>query len=110
MLLQADRMLNEEESSDRQLKEQFKERWTRTPSGTLTAPIRSEAQKYRTILNNAMTADKVIKQRFNEHSAGYDLLSKSNVSVLGVDPPYLTHAHTCAHASTHTYTFTILNS
>ncbi|KAI0233522.1 Programmed cell death 6-interacting protein [Lamellibrachia satsuma] len=81
ILDEADRMLNEEESSDRQLKEQFKERWTRTPSGTLTAPIRSEAQKYRTILNNAMTADKVIKQRFNEHSAGYDLLSKSNAEI-----------------------------
>ena len=74
-------MLNEEETSDRQLREQFKERWTRTPSQTLTAPIRSEAQKYRTIINNAMSADKVVKQRFNEHHTGYELLSKTNVSV-----------------------------
>ena len=78
-------MLNEEETSDRQLREQFRERWTRTPSQTLTAPIRSEAQKYRTIINNAMSADKVVKQRFNEHRSGYELLSKTNVSVCHVN-------------------------
>ena len=93
-------MLNEEESSDRQLREQFKAQWTRTPSTNLTAPIRSEAEKYRTILNNAMAADKVIKQRFNEHVAGYELLSQSNVCLAGTDTcthTYITQAHINTH-------------
>ena len=74
------KMLDEEESSDKQLRGQFKERWTRTPSEKLTGPIRSEGQKYGTILTNAISADGVVKDRFGAHKDNIALLSKSDVS------------------------------
>ena len=73
-------MLNEEESSDAQLREQFKERWARTPSQKLTEPIKTEGAKYRSIIDNAIQADSVVQQKFASHKQGIELLSKSDVS------------------------------
>jgi len=71
--------LNEEEASDAQLKAQFKERWTRTPSTTLTEPIRAEAGKYRTIIDNAVGADRIVRERYSAHKECLQLPSKSDV-------------------------------
>ncbi|CAG5125760.1 unnamed protein product, partial [Candidula unifasciata] len=68
--------LDEEGRSDQQLREQFKERWTRTPSAGLTKPMREEAGKYRMILDTAVQADQMVKEKFNAHKSAISLLSK----------------------------------
>ena len=72
--------LDEEEKSDIQLKEQFKERWTRTASASLTKPMRDECQKYKTILDTAIGADKIVRDKYDEHKQAFALLSKPAVS------------------------------
>ncbi|BFZ06266.1 hypothetical protein BsWGS_09305 [Bradybaena similaris] len=68
--------LDEEGRSDQQLKEQFKDRWTRTPSTSLTKPMRDEAGKYRGILDTAVQADHIVKEKYNSHKSAISLLSK----------------------------------
>ncbi len=71
--------LDEEENSDKALREQFKERWTRTPSDKLTTPIRTEGNKYKQIIDKAIQADHVVKERYQKHKESIELLSKPPV-------------------------------
>ena len=80
--LQTFRMLDTEEGDDTQMREHFKERWNRTPSNKLTQQLREEGNKYKAILANATSADGIVKEKYNTHRRGMEILSKSDVSII----------------------------
>lgn len=68
-------ILDEERDSDNQLRTQFKERWTRISSDKLTEMFRTNAKKYREVINNAIAADKTVREKFEKNQKGIELLS-----------------------------------
>ena len=75
-------MLDEEERDDKQMRDHFKDRWTRTPSAKLTGQLREEGTRYRSILDNATNADGIVKEKYNSHRRSLEILSKSDVCIL----------------------------
>jgi programmed cell death 6-interacting protein len=72
-------MLDDEEKGDTELRNQFKERWTRTISSSLTAPLRTEGKRYMDIIQNAITADKIVQEKYRKNRDCIVLLSKQTV-------------------------------
>ena len=71
--------MGDEEAGDRQLRAQFGPLWSRTPSEVLSAPIRHELARYRSIISNAISSDGMMRQRFSSHRNAIALLSQSDV-------------------------------
>ncbi|TRY67905.1 hypothetical protein TCAL_03284 [Tigriopus californicus] len=86
ILDECERLLKEERSSDDQLRSQFKEKWTRTPSEKLTTTFMTNAQKYRTIINNAKQADNVVHDKLEVHKKGVEMLAKGPNNLQSVIP------------------------
>ncbi|XP_011665500.1 programmed cell death 6-interacting protein isoform X2 [Strongylocentrotus purpuratus] len=81
ILEEAVRQLDEERETDVQMKEKFKEKWTRVPSDQLTTALRAESSKYRTILNNAVQADHTVKDKYKQSRPFIMILSKDQVEI-----------------------------
>lgn len=77
ILDEAERMLREEAEADAALRQQFGARWTRTPSAALTEAFRANADKYRQIIDNAVRADNIVQQKYQQHKDNIALLSGS---------------------------------
>ncbi|XP_058040348.1 programmed cell death 6-interacting protein isoform X2 [Ahaetulla prasina] len=71
------RILDEEEATDNELKNKFKERWQRTPSNDLYKSLRAEGTNFRNVLDKAVQADKQVKERYQSHRDTISLLCKS---------------------------------
>ncbi|CAK9795355.1 Programmed cell death 6-interacting protein [Anthophora quadrimaculata] len=86
LLDENERMLREERESDDQLKEQFKNRWTRVPSARLTEQFTITLRKYREIINNAVTADKAVREKYETHKEGMEILSSDGNDLINAVP------------------------
>lgn len=86
LLDEADRMLNEEADADAKLRAQFKERWTRSASDKLTEGFRSNLAKYREVTNSAVSADKIVRDKFANNENGIEILSKPEQELSSVMP------------------------
>ncbi|KAI0984149.1 hypothetical protein GJ496_000680 [Pomphorhynchus laevis] len=75
------RMLDDEDTSDNELRQQFREKWTRTPSSTLTALLRQEANKYKEVINVAVNADHIVRDKYNKNKNYIILLTKSKAEL-----------------------------
>lgn len=76
ILNETKRCLEEEERSDTELRNQMKDKWTRTASRQLTEYLHSEIKQYEQIMDNAVKANKVIETKYKQHRDGIQLLSK----------------------------------
>lgn len=70
------KMLDDEETTDNELRSKFNQRWNRTPSGDLYKPLRAEGANFRSVLDKAVQADQVVRDRYNTHCEMIALLCK----------------------------------
>ncbi|KAM4538739.1 programmed cell death 6-interacting protein isoform 2-T2 [Odontesthes bonariensis] len=70
------KMLDNEETTDNELRSKFNQRWNRTPSGDLYKPLRAEGANFGNILDKAVNADQVVRDRYNSHCDMIALLCK----------------------------------
>lgn len=68
-------MLTAEAESDAALRAQFGTRLTVTPSDQLTKSLWTDCQKYEGILQKAVEADSIVKQKLEDNARGLELLS-----------------------------------
>ncbi|KAM4687594.1 programmed cell death 6-interacting protein isoform 2-T2 [Discoglossus pictus] len=80
------KFLEEEEVTDNDLKAKFKERWQRTPSIELYKPLRAEGGSFGNILDKAVGADAVVKERYQAHREAISILCKPEAELNAAIP------------------------
>ncbi|XP_044140527.1 programmed cell death 6-interacting protein [Bufo gargarizans] len=80
------KFLDEEEATDNDLKSKFKERWQRTPSIELYKPLRSEGANMSNILDKAISADAVVKDRYQSQREAIAILCKGEADLNAAIP------------------------
>ncbi|XP_064193749.1 programmed cell death 6-interacting protein-like [Anguilla rostrata] len=80
------RMLNEEESTDSELRTNFGQHWIRKPSGELYKPLRTEGMNFRSLLDKALQSDSLLRERYAVHSPMIALLCKSEPELRAAIP------------------------
>ncbi|XP_055732521.1 programmed cell death 6-interacting protein isoform X1 [Salvelinus fontinalis] len=80
------KMLDDEESTDSELRSKFSQRWNRTPSGDLYKPLRAEGGNFRSVLDKAVQADQVVRERYNAHCEMIALLCKPEAELTAAIP------------------------
>ncbi|XP_035208806.1 programmed cell death 6-interacting protein-like [Stegodyphus dumicola] len=74
ILKESERLLNDEEESDQELRSKFGREWVRTPSSKLNEPLKSNIQKYSQIISTAVSADAIVKEKYEKHKDKIALL------------------------------------
>ncbi|KAM3857910.1 programmed cell death 6-interacting protein isoform 2-T2 [Diretmus argenteus] len=80
------KMLDDEETTDSELRAKFNQRWNRTPSGDLYKPLRAEGANFRSVLDKAVQADQVVRERYNTHCDMIALLCKPENELIAAIP------------------------
>ncbi|XP_028673371.1 programmed cell death 6-interacting protein isoform X1 [Erpetoichthys calabaricus] len=80
------KILDEEESTDTELRTKFSQRWQRIPSNELYKPLRTEGGNFRNLLDQAVQADKVVKECFAGHSEMISVLCKPEAELSAAIP------------------------
>ncbi|XP_046875315.1 programmed cell death 6-interacting protein isoform X2 [Hypomesus transpacificus] len=80
------KMLDNEETTDSELRTKFNQRWNRTPSGDLYKPLRAEGGNFRSVLDKAVQADQVVRERYNTHCEMIALLCKPEAELTAAIP------------------------
>ncbi|KAK1173482.1 programmed cell death 6-interacting protein-like isoform X1 [Acipenser oxyrinchus oxyrinchus] len=80
------RILDEEEATDNELRNKFGQRWQRTASNDLYKPLRTEGGNLCKFLDQAVQADKVVKERYSTHRDMIALLCKPEAELNAAMP------------------------
>jgi programmed cell death 6-interacting protein len=72
-------LLDDEERTDAELRAQFRERWTRSVSSTLTGPLRYQAKQYMDMIGNAINSDQIVQNNYRINRDSIALLDKPTV-------------------------------
>ena len=65
-MFQSIRLLREEREQDEKLRNQYKQKWNRTPSDQLTKQLTEDQTKYSSLLQRSREADAKVKTQFEQ--------------------------------------------
>uniref|UniRef100_A0A0N5BXT9 BRO1 domain-containing protein n=1 Tax=Strongyloides papillosus TaxID=174720 RepID=A0A0N5BXT9_STREA len=86
ILNETEKLLKEEKQTDDELRDKFKDKWTRTRSEDLTGPLTQQIEKYRGILATASNADQIVRKRYDDNRHGIEILSKPENELVNLIP------------------------